>query len=187
MKKNLLPGESRRRKKKKMVRDRISLAQIMLLVAVLPPAVAAASLPSNIFGRQASTSTCASGFNQCSSAAGLPGNFCCSADTTCSVLAGNSTVLCCPKCNDCSKISPIVCDLSQQDAAAHPDAPIKTTALNGTLPRCGDNQCCPWGYACSTNAKCIAMTDQTAGPPGGGPGPAAAAAAAAAAGGPPGG
>ncbi len=134
---------------------------LRLLLAAAP--LAAASVRVDLLERQ--SSNCVSGFSQCQNS-GLPSNFCCPTGTGCDVLAGNTTVLCCPTGRDCSEIVPIICDLNQQNATAHPDAPIKTTALGGTLGVCGDGTCCPFGYSCTADkTKCEKNADQNSAPP----------------------
>ncbi|KAK4188380.1 hypothetical protein QBC35DRAFT_207047 [Podospora australis] len=119
----------------------------------------ASAIPTNeIFGRQ---DQCLANFKACG-IADIPGNFCCPNGQNCIVLAGNTTVLCCPNNPsnaNCKKIQTIPCDISQQDASKNQDAVVKTTALDGTLPKCGDN-CCPFGYSCS-NDLCVRDGDQS--------------------------
>jgi hypothetical protein len=100
-------------------------------------------------------------YTQCS-AIGLPSNFCCPSSATCVPLAGNTTLLCCPSGN-CNQIQPITCDISQQNVTAHPDNPLKTSALTSSLPTCG-TACCPFGYSCTTGNLCLKNTDQSAPP-----------------------
>ncbi|CAK7229409.1 hypothetical protein SBRCBS47491_007237 [Sporothrix bragantina] len=123
-------------------------------------------IPANGFSlleRATADAGCVSGFSQCSGF-NLPSDFCCSSGSSCNVLAGNTTVLCCPDGVDCSTLNPITCDLAQQDASIHPQAPIKTTALNGVLTKCGTNTCCPFGYNCNGNNLCILESNQNAVP-----------------------
>ncbi|KAI9818028.1 MAG: hypothetical protein M1827_000652 [Pycnora praestabilis] len=51
-------------------------------------------------------------------------------------------------------IQPITCDITQQNATAHPQNPIKTTNLTATLPTCG-SECCPLGYTCQNGNQCV--------------------------------
>ncbi|KAL8937164.1 MAG: hypothetical protein Q9216_004562 [Gyalolechia sp. 2 TL-2023] len=51
-------------------------------------------------------------------------------------------------------ISPLTCDLSQQNASLHPANELHSTDLTGTLQKCGTNTCCPKGFACS-NGQCV--------------------------------
>ncbi|KAK4237511.1 hypothetical protein C8A03DRAFT_44639 [Achaetomium macrosporum] len=119
---------------------------------------ASAVLMNDLFMRQ---SSCAPNFNQCKNA-DFPPYFCCGSGEDCIVLAGNTTVLCCPSGAGCQRLQPIPCDISLQDGEKYPDAVVKTTALGGTLGRCG-NQCCPFGYSCRNN-ECIMDRDQNAVP-----------------------
>ncbi|KAI0161220.1 hypothetical protein GGR57DRAFT_498737 [Xylariaceae sp. FL1272] len=103
---------------------------------------------------------CLSGYNVCPET-GLPSTFCCESDSICVVLAGNTTVVCCPTGSTCAEIEPIVCNITLQDPTTFPEAAIKTTALNSTLPVCGD-ACCPFGYNCDADAgNCVKNTDQS--------------------------
>ncbi|CAK7215851.1 hypothetical protein SCUCBS95973_002622 [Sporothrix curviconia] len=129
--------------------------------ALFIPPIYADSLA--LFERATASSSCFSGFNVCTGFVGLPGDFCCPTGSVCNVLAGNTTLLCCPDGESCSTINPITCDLSQQDASIHPQAPIKTTALNGVLTKCG-SLCCPFGYNCNGNGLCILEDNQNAAP-----------------------
>ncbi|KAL1896608.1 hypothetical protein Sste5346_004642 [Sporothrix stenoceras] len=113
-----------------------------------------------IFDR--ATSECASGFATCPGFS-LPGDFCCPSDSVCNVLAGNTTLLCCPTGQSCTIINPITCDITQQDPETHPEAPIKTSALNGVLTKCGGS-CCPFGYNCNGNNLCVMEVNQNAAP-----------------------
>ncbi|KIH95078.1 hypothetical protein SPBR_03465 [Sporothrix brasiliensis 5110] len=125
----------------------------------------ALSIPVNNFGAaifDRATSGCASGFSTCPGFT-LPSSFCCPANSVCNVLAGNTTLLCCPTGQNCTVINPITCDLSQQDPETHPEAPIKTSALNGVMTKCGDS-CCPFGYNCNGNGLCVMQTNQNAAP-----------------------
>ncbi|KAK3389391.1 hypothetical protein B0H63DRAFT_98342 [Podospora didyma] len=85
----------------------------------------------------------------------IPG-FTCPTSSTCQLLAGNTTLLCCPQGANCRSIQPISCDLQQQTLA---DAPVKTTAVLGTMVQC-DNGCCPFGYSCSANTTCERNSNQ---------------------------
>ncbi|KAL2133807.1 hypothetical protein VTI74DRAFT_1664 [Chaetomium olivicolor] len=116
---------------------------------------AASAVPmSELFARQ---SSCYDDFKLCNNA-NFPDYFCCPPGQRCIALAGNTTLLCCPSGGDCQRIEPLPCDLSLQDGEKNPDAVIKTTALGGTLARCGDS-CCPFGYSCRNNA-CIMDENQ---------------------------
>lgn len=143
-----------------MGRKRIPLQAVLLdlLVATASASVISAD---RLFAREGST--CAANFDPCSQGA-FPSNFCCPSGQQCIALAGNTTLLCCPSGNGCPVISPISCDVSLQDADKHPDAVIKTTALNGALAHCGDGTCCPFGYSCAENKACQINANQNARP-----------------------
>jgi hypothetical protein len=111
-----------------------------------------------LFMRQ---SSCAPNFSQCKNA-GFPNYFCCPSGQRCLALAGNTTLLCCPEGSDCQRIEPLPCDISLQDGEKNPDAVVKTTALAGTLERCG-TQCCPFGYSCK-DGQCAMNQNQNAAP-----------------------
>ncbi|KAK3310592.1 uncharacterized protein B0T15DRAFT_43105 [Chaetomium strumarium] len=119
---------------------------------------ASAALMNDLFMRQ---SSCAPNFNECKNA-DFPPYFCCGSGQSCIALAGNTTVLCCPNGARCQRLQPIPCDISLQDGEKYPDAVVKTTALRGTLGRCGA-QCCPFGYSCKSD-ECIMDVDQNAVP-----------------------
>ncbi|KAJ6187259.1 hypothetical protein N7519_002167 [Penicillium mononematosum] len=59
-----------------------------------------------------------------------------------SVSDQGSSSICCPAGSDCNYISPITCDIQQQDVTIYPESVIKTTRLGDSLPKCGD-ACCP--------------------------------------------
>ncbi|KAK4205290.1 hypothetical protein QBC40DRAFT_271440 [Triangularia verruculosa] len=121
----------------------------------------ASAIPTReIFARQEDTCG-APNFSECGNA-NVPSSFCCPSGSKCLVLAGNSTVVCCPNTSTCQKLRPISCDLELQDAEKAPDSVIKTTALGGSLPKCG-SECCPFGYAC-VNGECVMNSDQRAAP-----------------------
>ncbi|CAK7225503.1 hypothetical protein SEUCBS140593_005925 [Sporothrix eucalyptigena] len=126
----------------------------------------ALSIPVNalsLFERAATaSSSCSAGFDQCTGF-NFPSDFCCSSGSVCNALAGNTTLLCCPEGQSCESINPITCDISAQNAELHPEAPIKTTALNGVLTKCGSS-CCPFGYNCNGNNLCILENNQNAAP-----------------------
>ncbi|KAH6650200.1 hypothetical protein F5144DRAFT_636697 [Chaetomium tenue] len=120
---------------------------------------AASAVPIHeLFARQ---SSCARNFDQCKNA-DFPDYFCCKNGETCIALAGNTTVLCCPEGADCLRIQPVPCDIALQDGEKNPDAVVKTTALGGTLARCG-TQCCPFGYSCR-DGQCARDQNQNAVP-----------------------
>lgn len=99
-----------------------------------------------------SSDSCPVSYQQCGSTK-LPADFCCPSASTCISLDDASSAICCPAGSDCDFISPVTCDVSQQDAALHPESAVKTTRLNGTLPTCGDD-CCPFGYSCQDGNTC---------------------------------
>ncbi len=107
------------------------------------------------------SSSCAPNYSQCKNA-NLPNYFCCPSGQKCIPLAGNTTLLCCPDGSDCQRIQPVPCDISLQDGEKNPDAVVKTTALGGTLSRCG-GQCCPFGYSCD-GKECVMDRNQNAVP-----------------------
>lgn len=82
----------------------------------------------------------------------LPSNFCCDSGTVCQSIDRSSSAICCPSGKDCSQIAPIQCDVSLQDASNN-TGPIFTTKVNGTLPSCGSDTCCPFGYSCGKNGN----------------------------------
>ncbi|KAI0914722.1 hypothetical protein F4823DRAFT_189502 [Ustulina deusta] len=130
-----------------------------LQLATVLAIASAASIRANWVLERADT--CTANYEKCTEVAGLPANFCCATGSTCKVLAGATTVLCCPGGSDCSTIEIISCNVSLQDPIAHPQAAVKTTELDGTLPACGKG-CCPFGYHCDTsNANCVIDEDQS--------------------------
>lgn len=105
-----------------------------------------------------SSGTCPSDYKQCGD--GLPSSFCCGETDSCLGLADDTTVVCCPEGEDCDTIQPITCNIAGQNASAFPTAAVHTTNLTGELPTCGTNDsgketCCPFGYECSSNSKCV--------------------------------
>lgn len=144
--------------------QRRGLVRALALAVVSSAAAVAVAVPpppaSRLFARI--DEQCAVGFLQCPQES-VPANFCCPRTATCQLLARGTTLVCCPEGSDCAKIQPITCDLAQQDPKLHPDAPIKTTALAGTLPKCGD-LCCPFGYECTGDNKCRVSANQNSGP-----------------------
>ena len=137
------------------MRRRFALCAVSLAVGL----TAASAIPMNeLFMRQ---SSCAANFVQCKNA-NFPNYFCCPSGQRCIALAGNTTLLCCPEGSDCQKIQPVPCDISLQDGEKDPDAVVKTTALGGTLGRCG-GQCCPFGFSCD-GKDCVMDQNQNAVP-----------------------
>lgn len=135
--------------------------RLALWAAALGAVCASASAirMNELFMRQ---SSCAPNFDPCRNA-DFPDYFCCPSSQKCIALAGDTTVLCCPDGSDCQRIRPVPCDISLQDGEKNPDAVIKTTALAGSLARCGA-ACCPFGYSCSPNDECVMDKDQNAAP-----------------------
>ncbi|KAL2146840.1 hypothetical protein VTI28DRAFT_1943 [Corynascus sepedonium] len=134
------------------------LALWVAAIAAVHTVAATAISMDELFARQ---SSCAPKFTPCKNA-DFPDYFCCKPTETCIPLAGNTTLLCCPEGSDCLRIKPVPCDISLQDGEKNPDAVIKTTALRGTLARCG-TQCCPFGYSC-VNGQCVKDRNQNAVP-----------------------
>ncbi|KUI62867.1 hypothetical protein VP1G_09993 [Cytospora mali] len=134
-------------------------AALLLFLTAIPTTSALfvrQTSPSELFGR---ASTCGdSSYTQCSQS-GLPDDFCCPSGETCIALAGNTTALCCPTGGDCTEIEPIPCDLSLEDKSQHPESVVMTTALTGTLAKCGE-ECCPFGYTCNSSGACDIDSDQ---------------------------
>ncbi|KKY39931.1 hypothetical protein UCDDA912_g00084 [Diaporthe ampelina] len=150
--------------KKQTKSPALSKASALLLLSAVPSFASALYIqvsPAELFGRQ--DSTCGdSSYQQCTQA-GLPDDFCCPADHSCIALAGKTTALCCPDGNDCNAIRPIPCDISLQDKSLHPENVVMTNALTGSLPKCADSLCCPFGYSCD-GTNCIMNSDQNAKP-----------------------
>lgn len=90
--------------------------------------------------------------------AGYPSDFCCKTDQTCNSLAGdNSTILCCPKGSNCDYISPLTCELTQQNITGsklQSDPPV-------ALQNCS-SACCPPEYLCIHD---VCMRKGTSEPP----------------------
>ncbi|KAK0673240.1 hypothetical protein QBC41DRAFT_395536 [Cercophora samala] len=140
-----------------MARRRTTLRATALAMLL---ATASAIPTHEIFARQEDTCG-APNFSECGNA-NVPSSFCCPAGDRCLVLAGNTTVVCCPNGSTCQKLRPIDCNIELQDADKAPDSVIKTTALGGSLPKCG-SECCPYGYSC-VNGECVMNTNQNAAP-----------------------
>ncbi|KAJ5602122.1 hypothetical protein N7510_011656 [Penicillium lagena] len=121
------------------------LLLLTLIITATKPSYALDLLPE-------SSDSCPISYKQCGSTK-LPADFCCPSTSTCISLDNASSAICCPTGSDCAFISPVTCDVSQQDAALHPESAVKTTRLNGTLPTCGDD-CCPFGYSCQDGNAC---------------------------------
>ncbi|KAM0332464.1 hypothetical protein ACHAQA_002745 [Verticillium albo-atrum] len=127
-----------------------------LVLAVLLASARAASIPS-IFQRDDQEVCRGENLSQCSN--GVDDGLCCKTGDTCIYLAGGSTVLCCPG-PTCNRIMPIQCNVAAQNHIDFPKAPLKTTALRGELPKCGD-QCCPFGFTCNSEGQCDMDEDQS--------------------------
>ncbi|KAJ5759026.1 hypothetical protein N7520_006182 [Penicillium odoratum] len=109
------------------------------------------------FGILPRSELCPSSYDSCGG--NVPSDFCCPSSSTCLVLDNDTTALCCPSGSSCEYISPITCDIQEQNATAYPKASVKTTLLSDSLPKCGD-ECCPFGYTCQNDNLC-AMTNST--------------------------
>ena len=96
-----------------------------------------------------SSDSCPTSYKHCGSTK-LPDNFCCPSDSTCISLDDATSAICCPEGSDCQYITPIVCDIQEQNATLYPSNPIKTTRLGDSLPKCGE-KCCPFGFTCDGN------------------------------------
>ncbi|KAJ5715252.1 uncharacterized protein N7483_012433 [Penicillium malachiteum] len=127
---------------------------LLTLMVFMTPSHAFKSYGADIFAR---SDDCPSSYDYCGW--DLPSNFCCSSSTSCITTDSETTIICCPSGESCNYISPITCDIQEQNATAHPESSIKTTLLNGTLPTCGE-KCCPFGYTCE-NSLCAMNTNET--------------------------
>ncbi|KAJ5719748.1 hypothetical protein N7493_007326 [Penicillium malachiteum] len=127
---------------------------LLNLMVLMKPSHAFKSSGAEIFSR---SDDCPSSYDYCGW--DLPSNFCCASSTSCISTDSETTIICCPSGESCDYISPITCDIQQQNATAHPESSIKTTLLNGTLPTCGE-KCCPFGYTCE-NSLCAMNTNET--------------------------
>ncbi|KAK3688257.1 hypothetical protein B0T22DRAFT_148825 [Podospora appendiculata] len=93
-----------------------------------------------------------------------PPGFTCPSGQSCIWLAGNTTLLCCPAGSNCSSIAPTSCNVSLFDAQTHPESLVKSTTLDATLPPCGADKCCPFGYSCGVGNRsmvCVMNQDQS--------------------------
>ncbi|KAJ5915806.1 hypothetical protein N7454_010947 [Penicillium verhagenii] len=111
----------------------------------------------NEFGIFPRSDACPTSYDSCGG--NVPSDFCCPSTSTCLVLDNDTTALCCPSGSSCDYISPITCDIQEQNATAYPKASVKTTLLGDSLPTCGD-ECCPFGYTCENDNLCH-MTNTT--------------------------
>ncbi|KAF2141760.1 uncharacterized protein K452DRAFT_308827 [Aplosporella prunicola CBS 121167] len=147
------------------------LSVVCLLSTTVPTtsALAIALDAAQAIGLLPRAETCGGDSSLSHCGAGFPSSFCCPSDTTCTSIGNNSTntvaetVICCPTGQNCQYIRPITCDLTQQDATAHPSNAIHTTNLTATLTTCG-TQCCPLGYECE-NGLCSMTISSTVGSP----------------------
>lgn len=76
--------------------------------------------------------------------------FCCDPGDMCLSLDNSLTSICCKKGEDCSGIRTIPCEMSNYNVSLNPFTPIHTVRLKDSLPRCQNDQCCPFGYNCGT-------------------------------------
>ena len=146
----------------------LKLSAICLISTVVPDASALstalrAAHMMDLFERAELTGraqlTCSvSGYSACNKD-NLPGNFCCPSATECVTFHNGQSAICCPSGRDCSTIQPISCDVSQQDATAHPASQLFTTDLSTNLETCGSS-CCPQGYSCK-NGQCTLSSGST--------------------------
>ncbi|CAG8898043.1 unnamed protein product [Penicillium egyptiacum] len=131
-----------------MTRSQPSILLLLTLMASIRPGQAFNSV--DLFSR--SSGACPSSFTRCGNTK-LPNDFCCPSDSTCISLDEGSSSICCPAGQDCHYISPITCDIEQQNVTGYPESVIKTTRLADSLPKCGD-ACCPFGYTCQGDNTC---------------------------------
>jgi hypothetical protein len=126
--------------------------------------------PSDLFQRADDSQCPLPNFDRCpqNAANHWPDNFCCGNGSTCLSNAGNTTLICCPAAQNCTIITPMACQMDLYNADLHPDAMVKTTALNGLLARCGTGTCCPFGYSCAPDrngtSACFLDKDQNPAP-----------------------
>ncbi|KAL9035651.1 MAG: hypothetical protein Q9214_006482 [Letrouitia sp. 1 TL-2023] len=133
----------------------LKLTAICLISSTVPAsyALTAAIDAAQAFGLLSrATNTCTAGMKACN-IPGQPSNFCCPTGSTCTAFNDNKSVMCCPLGRDCKMIAPLTCDINAQNASLHPNNPLHSTDLSGTLQTCGSN-CCPKGFACS-NGQCL--------------------------------
>ena len=94
-------------------------------------------------------SSCVYGYSPCNKA-GLPADFCCQSDLNCLAFNDNKSVICCPKDDECSKISPVSCNIDEQNVANNPSGQVHTTDLTDDLATC-EAGCCPKSFTCLNN------------------------------------
>ncbi|KAJ9486516.1 hypothetical protein VN97_g6831 [Penicillium thymicola] len=131
-----------------MTMSRPSVLLLLILMASIRPGQAYNSF--DLLSR--SSDSCPSSYTRCGSTE-LPNDFCCPSDSTCISLDLGSSSICCPAGKNCDYISPITCDIQQQNVTAYPESSVKTTRLGDSLPKCGD-ACCPFGYTCRGDNTC---------------------------------
>ncbi|KAF3386682.1 hypothetical protein F1880_000676 [Penicillium rolfsii] len=136
-----------------MARSCVSTVLLLGVIASIQPSQVFAFDLLDLLPR--SSESCPSSYNTCGSS--LPDTFCCPSTSTCISLDDASSAICCPSGASCDYISPIVCDVQEQNATAHPKSTVKTTKLNASLPTCG-SACCPFGYTCQGNSTCALDT-----------------------------
>ena len=73
----------------------------------------------------------------------LPAHFCCSPWENCISLDSSSSAYCCPTESNCTWIDPTSCNMTYETL---PYSWVMTTRLNDSLPTCGSDGCCPFGY-----------------------------------------
>ncbi|KAJ5163138.1 uncharacterized protein N7500_004968 [Penicillium coprophilum] len=127
---------------------RPSVLLLLTLLASIRPGQASNSF--DLIPR--SSDACPTSYTRCGST-NASNDFCCPSDSTCISLDQGSSSICCPAGKDCNYISPITCDIQQQDVTIYPESVIKTTRLGESLPKCGD-ACCPFGYTCEGGKTC---------------------------------
>ncbi|KAJ5175017.1 uncharacterized protein N7482_000894 [Penicillium canariense] len=132
-----------------VIARRSSMFFLLNLMASLQPSHASTFDPLDLLPR--GSSSCPSSYDTCGGS--LPDTFCCPSSSICIGLDDASSAICCPSGASCDYISPIVCDVQEQNATAHPKNSVKTTKLDSSLPTCGD-ACCPFGYTCQGNSTC---------------------------------
>ncbi|OQD66771.1 hypothetical protein PENPOL_c004G06064 [Penicillium polonicum] len=131
-----------------MTRLRPSVLLLFTLMASIRPGQAYNSF--DLLSRR--SDSCPSSYTRCGSTE-LPNDFCCPSGSTCISLDQGSSSICCPAGKNCDYISPITCDIQQQNVTAYPESSVKTTRLDDSLPKCGD-ACCPFGYTCRGDNTC---------------------------------
>ncbi|KAJ5389812.1 uncharacterized protein N7496_000880 [Penicillium cataractarum] len=136
-----------------VIAKRSTVLLLLSLMAKIQPSYASAFDHLNLLSR--SSGSCPSSYDSCGSS--LPDDFCCPSTSTCISLDNASSAICCPSGASCDYISPIVCDVQEQNATAHPKNSVKTTKLDSSLPTCG-SACCPFGYTCQGNSTCALNT-----------------------------